>query len=265
MKKIILFTAVLFIANVSFSQLFTWGIKGGVNSSKITFDDFNIEQTTPLVTFEGLTPNADGNIVINSNDFSIDADGNIHLNPEFIADHVNVNVPTLTFTPSSYEMGYHFGVFARIKVLAIYVQPELIFSQTKASIDVSDVDNLWDNFQESTVDIKYNNFDIPVMVGVKLGPLRLNAGPVATFKLSSDPSAANEEINEMLNDFTAVTKTATFGGQAGVGIDILKKVTIDVRYEFPLSKLGDDVTIAGQTFKTDQRQSQFIASIGWMF
>jgi hypothetical protein len=261
MKKILLFVAVLFIANTSFSQLFSWGIKGGVNSSKITFDDFNIEKDQPLVTFDGLTPDASGNITIPVEEIN----GQLVPDPQWVADHMNVNVPTLSFTPSSYEMGYHFGVFARIKVLAIFIQPELIFSQTNASIDVSDVNNLWDNFTESTVDIKYNNFDIPVMVGVKLGPLRLNAGPVATFKLSSDPSAANDEINEMLNDFTAVTKTATFGGQAGVGIDILKKVTLDVRYEFPLSKLGDDVTIAGQTFKTDQRQSQFIASIGWMF
>jgi len=257
MKKILLFATVLFITGTSFGQMFSWGIKGGVNSSKIKFDDFSISKE-PIV-FDDITPDANGNISIPV----IEVDGKLVPDPAFLADHITL--PSVSFTPSSYEMGYHFGVFARIKVLAIYIQPELIFSQTNAQIDITDEGNLYDNFTNSTAEIKYNNFDIPVMVGVKLGPARLNLGPVATFKLSSDPSSANEEINGMLKDFTSVTRVATFGGQIGVGLDILKKVTIDVRYEFGLSKLGDDVKIAGQEFKTDQRQNQFIGSIGWMF
>jgi len=111
----------------------------------------------------------------------------------------------------------------------------------------------------------YNNFDIPVLVGIKLGPARLCAGPVATFNLSNNVDEAEEQIQEGMESFTAATHMATFGAQVGAGVDILKKVTIDLRYEFGLSQLGDDIQVAGETFATDQRQNQFIASIGWMF
>jgi hypothetical protein len=252
MKKLIVIVSVVFLAHAAQSQIFSWGIKGGVNSSKIKFDDFSVDGV-PSVTVDpadALEP-----------DFFIPIDATTSvINPKYI----NVTMPNVAFTPSSYELGYHFGAFARIKVLALFIQPELIFSQTNANIDVTKEDALGD-FQNSISKVTYTNFDIPVMVGIKLGPARLCAGPVATFKLSTEADAATQEIIDMTNDFTAVTKTATFGAQVGVGVDILKKVTVDLRYEFGLSQLGDDIKVGDTTFKTDQRQNQFIASLGWMF
>ncbi len=251
MKKLIFIVSVLFLAHAAQSQIFSWGIKGGVNSSKISFDDFSVDGV-PSVAVDP----AD----LSQPDFLIDVAGTTVINPKY----VTVTMPNIAFTPSSYELGYHFGAFARIKVAMLYIQPELIFSQTNANIDVTGEDAL-SEFKSSVSTVTYTNFDIPVMVGIKLGPARLCAGPVATFKLSTEANAATQEIIDMTNDFTAVTKTATFGAQVGVGVDILKKVTVDLRYEFGLSQLGDDIQLAGETFKTDQRQNQFIASIGWMF
>ncbi len=251
MKKLIFIVSVIFLAHTAQSQIFSWGIKGGVNSSKISFDDFSVDGV-PSVAVDP----AD----LSQPDFLIDVAGTTVINPKY----VTVTMPNVAFTPSSYELGYHFGAFARIKVLALYIQPELIFSQTNANIDVTGED-AFGEFKSSVSTVTYTNFDIPVMVGIKLGPARLCAGPVATFKLSTEADAATQEIIDMTNDFTAVTKTATFGAQVGVGVDILKKVTVDLRYEFGLSQLGDDIQVAGETFATDQRQNQFIASIGWMF
>lgn len=260
MKKLLLFVTVLFIAHISYGQIFSWGIKGGVNSSKITFDDFSIDKA-PSVTIKPEYYDL-GNGTFNPDLFLYDDNGDIlFVNPAAL----EVTAPSVSFTPSSYELGYHFGAFARIKILALYLQPELIFSQTNANIDVTKTDDITGDILASTSKITYTNFDIPVLLGIKLGPLRLNAGPVASFKLSSVPDDATQEVLDMLDDFTAVTKQATFGGQAGVGLDLFKKLTIDVRYEFPLSKLGDSVSIGGETFNTDQRASQFLASIGWMF
>lgn len=247
--------SVIFIAHMSYSQIFTWGIKGGVNSSKVSFDDFNIDRD--ITVKPDYLPGGP-----NENDLIITVGGEQIINPQAI------NAPSVTFTPSSYDMGYHFGAFARVKVLGIFVQPELIFSQTKTTLNIKEQDktDLAASFLESTSQITYTNFDIPVMVGIKLGPARLYGGPVASFKLGNNSDeSATEEINAMVNDFTEVTKKATFGGQAGVGLDILKKVTLDVRYEFPLSKLGDNITLGDYTYSTDQRQSQFLASIGIMF
>lgn len=259
MKKLTFVISMLFVAQISFAQIFSWGIKGGVNSSKISFDDFSVDEP-PTFSINESHRVEFANFLL--------TDPSQEEQIQYLRDNpgaFDITAPKVTFTPSSYEMGYHFGAFARVKLLGIFVQPELIFSQTKAAIDFRDTDNLLENLESSSTNITYTNFDIPVMVGVKLGPARLNAGPVATFKLATNVDEANEQVNAMMKDFTEVTQTATFGGQVGVGLDILKKVTIDVRYEFGLSKLGDQVTIGDNTFSTDQRQSQFLASVGWMF
>ncbi len=248
MKKLILFAAILFATQLSFSQIFSWGIKGGINSSKVKFDDFS---SNPSVTVDP----AD----LTQPDFLIDVNGTSIINPDYITFE-----PGITFTPSSYEVGFHAGLFTRFKIAGIYLQPELYYSNTNAGIDISNVDDLL-NEVNSVATVKYHNIDIPILVGVKLGPFRMNAGPVATFKLSNNVNDASEEAKEILDDMTTITNVATFGGQAGIGLDILNKVTIDARYEFPLSKLGDSVTIGSETFDTDQRQSQFIVSLGFIF
>ncbi|MBI9068880.1 MAG: PorT family protein [Salinivirgaceae bacterium] len=262
MKRLFLIAGLLIIAQLTFSQIFSWGIKGGVNSSKISFDDFSVDPAISIKP-EYLTSDPDFPLLVDLNN-----DGEVaEINPKAL--DVSAKV---TFEPSSYDMGYHFGAFARVKLLGIFIQPELIFSQTNTTINVMQGDEIKDGtsiineIRSSSADIKYTNFDIPIMVGIKLGPARLCAGPVATFKLGNKVgTTAGDEIGAMVDDFTAVTEKATFGGQAGVGLDILGKVTLDIRYEFPLSKLGDKVTIDGNSYSTDQRASQFIASIGWMF
>ncbi|MDA3867366.1 MAG: porin family protein [Salinivirgaceae bacterium] len=252
MKKLLFLIAVMLIAQASFSQIFSWGIKGGVNSTKITFDDFNVGDPTISIDYDYLAEHPEA--------VEFDDENNVtYIDPQAFT----VSGMGVEFSPSSYEMGYHFGGFARIKLLGLFIQPELLFSHAEASINVMEPD--LNSVKESTATINYNKFDVPVMIGIKLGPARLNMGPVATFNLSPNVEGAKGEVNDVLNDFTEVTNLATFGGQLGVGLDILKKVTLDVRYEFPLSKLGDDVTIGENTFSTDQRQSQFIGSIGWMF
>ncbi len=259
MKKLTLLIGVLFLFQASFSQIFSWGFKGGVNSSKISFSDFSIDQP-PTVSVDPAN--------LTQPDFLIDVNGTTVINP----DYITVNAPKVSFTPSSYAMGFHFGAFARVKIAAIFLQPELIFSQTNANIDMTP-----SNFDPATVanqirnsQVTYNNFDVPVMLGFKFGPAHICAGPVASFKLSSKLDAATKQLltdmqSETDMDVFTVTKNATFGAQVGTGLTIAKKVTLDVRYEFGLSRLGDAVTIKGHEFKTDQRQSQVIGSLGIMF
>lgn len=263
MKNFLFIAVAILFINSANAQLLSFGLKGGVNSSKISFDDFSIEgDFTVKPDYAPGGPNYD-NLLI---PFDANGETKYIVNPEAI------NKPTVSFEPSSYDMGFHFGAFARIKVAMIFVQPELIFSQTNANINVKpdgfDAEAAADKVLSSN--IKYNNFDVPVLVGVKLGPAHFCVGPVATFKLNSSIDDQTKKIleeierEEDINVFTA-TKNATFGAQVGTGLTLFDKLTLDVRYEFGLSKLGESVTIGDQEFKTDQRQNQFIGSIGWMF
>jgi hypothetical protein len=151
--------------------------------------------------------------------------------------------------------GFHAGIFLRMTLLGIYLQPEVVFATNSYEYNVKQGTN-----PEILKKQTFNKLDVPVLVGVKLGPVRLNAGPVATVQIGS-PAALIDDPN-----FTKMYKGATFGYQAGAGFDLFKKLTFDVRYEGSLSKkYGDAITVGSQTFKLDSRQPSVLFSIGLMF
>ena len=110
--------------------------------------------------------------------------------------------------------------------------------------------------EEEVHSFDLNRLDIPLLIGAKLGPVRINVGPTGQLTLSSKSSLAALESD---------VKGMVWGYQAGLGIDLFKKLTIDARYEGNLSKLGESVTIGGTAFTTDKRTSQVLISVGIMF
>jgi opacity protein-like surface antigen len=160
------------------------------------------------------------------------------------------------------KVGYQFGIFSRITIVNLYIQPELLFSSTGGEVEVSAL--LDNDIVANTTEIreqKFRQIDFPIMLGYKFGPARIQAGPVGTIVLGSDPSL--DGFMDM--NYTEEFNGATWGYQVGAGLDILKKVTIDVKYEGNLSKLADGVTVGGQTRSFDSRNSQFVVSLGYFF
>mgnify|MGYP005834614615 CR=1 FL=1 len=150
--------------------------------------------------------------------------------------------------------GFHAGLFLRLSLLGIYLQPEAVFATNTYEYNVTTVTGT--DLMKQT----FNKLEVPVLLGFKLGPLRVNAGPAAAIQIGS-PKALIDDPN-----FEDMYKGATFGYQAGIGVDLFKKLTLDARYGGSLSgKFGDAVTIGGQTFQLDQRQPSFILSVGLMF
>ncbi len=159
------------------------------------------------------------------------------------------------------KMGFHAGLYGRIQLLGLFVQPELLFTHSQGEVVLADVTAS----QMYTETQKFNKIDIPVIVGWKFGPARLGIGPVASFMLSE-----SDGLKDKLSSISAEAtdnnfRKATFGYQVGVGLDILKKITLDVRYEGNLSKLGSGITLGGKDYKFDQRNPQFIFSAGIFF
>lgn len=181
-------------------------------------------------------------------------------NVKFDKEYLSVNgVNDFLVEQGDSKLGLHFGVFGRIQIMGLFIQPEVLFSQTKGEVKLSE-----GNTAEYYLKQKFNKFDIPVMVGWKFGPARVGLGPVASFVVGESDGLKDKikEFNDTVkNDF----KGATFGYQIGVGLDILKFATIDLKYEGNLSKLGNGLNIDGKDFKFDQRNPQFIASIGIFF
>lgn len=141
------------------------------------------------------------------------------------------------------EFGYQFGVFARLNLGPVMLMPELLFTDTNSSITQNNVN----------ADLSFNKIDVPVLLGVKFLFLRLQAGPSFSFltKAESDVGGTIEDIKDNYN-------STTVGYQAGVGMDLLNLLAIDLKYEGSLSNFAD----ASNFLNTDQRQSQIVLAIG---
>ncbi|WP_375581204.1 porin family protein [Marivirga tractuosa] len=133
----------------------------------------------------------------------------------------------------AYEAGdskfsYHGGLFARVKIAGFYVQPEAYFNSVRGEYtDATDPNDV------KTLEFNQNKIDMPVLIGWKMGPFRINAGSVASFNLDDEVDFDNS-VSEY--------RSAVFAYQAGIGLDI-SKLIVDLRYEGNLSNqaiLGND-------------------------
>ena len=151
--------------------------------------------------------------------------------------------------------GYQVGLQSRINVAAFFVQPELYFNAVKGSVE-----KVVDGGANAMLDVEFNRFDIPLLVGVKLGPARINAGPVGSAVVSSvnDLKEIDPALESLSNNFT-------WGFQAGVGVDLFKKLSIDARYEGSLTKFGESFAVGEQDFTLDARPRQIIVAVGYWF
>jgi len=157
----------------------------------------------------------------------------------------NVEVNGDGFSKGDSKMGYHVGLFARLGGNALYLQPEVLYTNTGGEFKESQGSN------EVSYKATFNRLDVPVLVGLKLGGLfRIQAGPVASFMLNSDVS--HDLSNATLPDY----KKSNLAYQAGIGVDVGNMI-LDLKYEGPLGKVSE--SIAG--FSTDQRQNQLILSL----
>ena len=128
---------------------------------------------------------------------------------------------------SGSNTGYMVGVFARVNLGLIYLEPALNYSHKEGEVENSD----------NKSNLKYNSFDIPVMVGLHVldlpvVKLRAYLGPVASFsgKLKWDKGNFGTNID---ND------KMMWNGKIGVGVDVWK-LTFDIDYEKGLKKFQDN-------------------------
>lgn len=150
--------------------------------------------------------------------------------------------------------GFQAGAFVRISLSSLFIQPEVVFATNSYEYNVTTVTGT------DLLKQHFNRLEVPVLLGIKLGPLHINAGPSATIQIGSPKALIDNP------DFEEMYRSATFGYQAGLGLDLFKKLLLDARYNGSLSgKFGDSVTIGSQTFNLDSRQPSFTLSVGIMF
>ena len=185
-----------------------------------------------------------------------------------------------------------FGVFGRVTVGKIYVQPEVLYFKTSNIFDASVVgvesENLFNLPTGANLNLTLNqaNLQVPLMIGINvidldLITLRAQVGPTANFILKSqtlyDQTYTLEGEQHDLNQQNANTeqdfdpKDIAWGLQAGVGIDLLKRFTLDINYNFGMSQVFENLnsTPLGETFNfsniDNTKQNMFMVTLGIKF
>ncbi len=154
--------------------------------------------------------------------------------------------------------GVHAGAFIQMQIGNFFIQPEILYNSTSVDYKIDSLlvpgsGNHFRPFRDT-----YRNIDFPVLLGLKLGPLRIGGGPVGHIFLQSPGGFDNYDgFEPLFNDLS-------WGWQAGVGLDFWK-LHIDARYEGNLSKLGDHITFFGKKFNFATNNNRFIASLGFSF
>ena len=188
---------------------------------------------------------------------------------------------------SSFSNHFTAGLFGRVTIGRLYVQPEVLYFKTsnifEGHVTGVESDNLFNLPTGANVNLTLNqmNLQVPIMVGVNIldldiVTLRAQAGPTANFVLKSQTiydktytlDGQQSEIANTTTDQDFDTKAISWGIQAGLGVDVLKRITLDINYNFGLSKMFDALnqTTLGETFDfsniDNTKQNTFMVTLG---
>jgi hypothetical protein len=154
------------------------------------------------------------------------------------------------------KTGYQLGAFARIG-RTIFLQPEVYFTAKEVNVDV--LNSLTTN--QGVVGFSQKSLDVPLLAGIKLGPLRVLAGPVASYALSASTSPDAAVKSYFSGTSQDIINRSSFSYQAGIGFDLLN-LSLDLRYEGAMSELKNTVAVPSG-FNYSQKPSYYQATIGF--
>jgi len=154
------------------------------------------------------------------------------------------------------KTGYQLGAFARIG-RTVFIQPEMYFTAKEVNVDV--LNSLTTN--QGVVGFSQKSLDIPILVGLKLGPIRVLAGPVASYALSASTSPDAAVKSYFSGTSQEIINRSNFSYQAGLGFDILN-LSLDLRYEGAMSELKNTLAVPSG-FNYSQKPSYYQATIGF--
>ncbi|MCE6990765.1 porin family protein [Dyadobacter sp. CY323] len=201
---------------------FAFGLKGGVNLSRLTMGDVFTtrydDAGNPYLGYDG----------------------------KEVRDNLKQSFNTRT--------GAVGGIWARFG-RTLFIQPEVLVSTKGGAFEIIQTDR--EQPVTKTVNIKYSNIDVPLLIGLKGGPFRILAGPVTSFRIG-DNQRLRDAFEHYTSDLNNAMSEATFGYQLGAGLD-LGSFSLDVRKEGSFTNVASFQT-NGQPVGGDASLKQKISS-----
>ncbi len=143
------------------------------------------------------------------------------------------------------------------------MQPEVLLSTKGGSFDI--IQNDGDIPVKQQVDVRFSSIDVPILIGLKGGPLRINAGPMASFRVGD-----NQKLRDAFQQYTSdglgnALSQAVYGYQLGAGLDIFG-FSLDVRREGSFTDMAsfkvNNQPIGGGSTTVKQKLSSWQVTLG---
>jgi hypothetical protein len=164
----------------------------------------------------------------------------------FNTSHLITDLKDADFIVSQAKQSYNFGAGFRFEFAKIfYIQPEVYFTRKGGLEKIFRTVDVLDSFKQN---VNMQSVDMPILFGFRFFDnnrfaIRLYGGPVVSFMRHLDVDIYK---NGQLMPWSAIkAKNEVFSLQVGAGLDITRRLTFDVRYEYAFSPM---LTIAD--FKT---------------
>lgn len=155
------------------------------------------------------------------------------------------------------KYGIHAGAALSFQGERFFLQPEVYFNSTSADYELNSFGGT-SNFVNEIRTEKFQNLDIPLLVGVKLGPLRLSAGPEAHVFLNSSSELLD------INGYEQKFEEFSYSWLAGAGLE-LWNITLDARYEGNFTRYGDHITFFNRDYNFADKPNRWIFTLGFWF
>ncbi len=161
----------------------------------------------------------------------------------------------LDWTIKTARYGHHFGVYSRVKILALYFEPALMFHTNAMTYTLEEYSNQ-QQISKTIRNATYRHLDIPAILGLKMGFFRLQTGAVGHFFIN--------ELSDLTetSGYSKKLDDATISWLAGAGIDVWR-LRLDVNYEGPMHVFGESISVAGQTLEFSKNPGRILLTLGF--
>lgn len=155
------------------------------------------------------------------------------------------------------KYGVDVGAFMHFQTNSkFFIRPEFHINTTRTDYELQDL--------RSTAPItnlvteSYTNFTMPINMGFKMGPLRIQGGAVGAYHLGGKSDL--EAYDEYNQNFDGLS----LGWQAGIGLD-LWKLNIDLKYEGDFGNYAEHMEFFGNNVAFNDKEKQMKFAVGWTF
>lgn len=164
--------------------------------------------------------------------------------------------PEFSISPEQINFGYHVGLYSRLLIWKIYLQPEILINSSSINYKIRDFSNPDSLLRRKE---QYTTIDIPIILGLKMKWFNIHggiSGHLPIFHVS--------EIKDVIPDYKYDVTNFTYSYLAGIGFDFWRFRT-DIRYELSTSFFGEHINYKGTSYHFPNKNNRILVGLAYKF